>query len=163
MMRRHQGRVVSTSNPISCSSACKSSFRDRRNGPSTRNSAAASELRGLVCVTIGFDRDFAGTPIDRNPLIGVDEHISELIAEPPMADAEIIREAERPRIAQRCTQEVTENFRRARKEVRKLGGLGVVAKHWLRSLRWPLGSAPALRSSQNDQSPGRSATSAGRR
>jgi hypothetical protein len=26
MRRRHQGRVVSTSNPISCSSACKSSF-----------------------------------------------------------------------------------------------------------------------------------------
>jgi hypothetical protein len=25
---------------------------------------------------------------------------------------------------------------------------------WLRSLRWPLGSAPALRSSRNDQSPG---------
>ena len=76
---------------------------------------AAGELRGLIRVTTEVDRDFAGTPIDRNPLIGVGEHISELITEPPMAEAEIIREAERPRpdrrIAQRYPQEVTENFR----------------------------------------------------
>src|SRR5215471_15163680 len=76
---------------------------------------AAGELRGLVRIASETDRDFAGAPVDAYPLISVSEHIGELIAEPPVADAEIIREAERPRparrIAQRSTENVTENFR----------------------------------------------------
>jgi hypothetical protein len=57
---------------------------------------AAGELRGLVRVAAEADRDLLGPPVDGNALIGVGEHIGELIAESPMADAEIIREAERP-------------------------------------------------------------------
>src|SRR5215472_8756768 len=51
---------------------------------------AAGELRRLVRIATKADRDFANTPVDHNPLISVGEHISELIAEPPVADAEII-------------------------------------------------------------------------
>jgi hypothetical protein len=72
---------------------------------------AAGELRGLVRVTAEADHDVAGASVDRNPLNG----FGELIAESPMADAKIIREAERPRpdrrTAQRSTQKIAENFR----------------------------------------------------
>src|SRR5215472_5089541 len=115
MKRRHQGRVVSTWNPISCSSACKSSFtRSAKRAFQHEIRHAAGELRGLVRVASETDRDFAGAPVDHNPLISVSEHIGELIAEPPVADAEIIRKAQRPRpdrwIAQRSTKNITENF-----------------------------------------------------
>jgi hypothetical protein len=43
-------------------------------------------MRGLVRVATEADRDFAGAAVNGNPIIGVGEHISELIAEPPMAD-----------------------------------------------------------------------------
>src|SRR5215472_8411244 len=51
---------------------------------------AAGELRGLVRIATKADCDFANTPVDHNPLISLGEHISELIAKPPVADAEII-------------------------------------------------------------------------
>jgi hypothetical protein len=76
---------------------------------------AAGELRGLVRVTTELIVISPARLLTVTRSSGVGEHISELIAEPPVADSEIIREAERPRpdrrIAQRYTQEVTENFR----------------------------------------------------
>src|SRR6516162_4198841 len=87
------------------------------------------ELRGLVRVATKADGDFASAPVDANPLLGVGEHISQLVAEPPVADPKIIREAERSRprrhFVQRFTQNATENLRRTLKEIRKLRRLGV--------------------------------------
>jgi hypothetical protein len=96
MRRRHQGRVVSTANPISCSSACKSSFtRSAKQSFKHEIRHTTSKLNSLVCVANQADRDFASAPVDRNSLVGVRERIGELGTEPPMADAEIIREMAR--------------------------------------------------------------------
>src|SRR6516225_7882993 len=73
------------------------------------------ELRSLVRVATKADGDFAGAPVDANPLLGVGEHIRQLVAEPSVADPKIIREVERSRphrhIAQRFTQNITEYLR----------------------------------------------------
>src|SRR5215813_1368666 len=93
---------ASASKAAVCSATGCSSPKPRKR----RQSASKATTALTSCL---LPASLAGAPIDRNPLIGLGEHISQLIAKPPVADAKIIQEAELPRPTRWFAQRTTQN------------------------------------------------------
>ncbi len=70
-----------------------------------------------------------GSKVHRNTVVGVSQHVGELVAKAAVPNAEVIAEAQRARpgwrLSRRFRQQASQDFRGARQQVREVIGFGV--------------------------------------